>query len=58
MVADRLHMAVEADGGDSTWAMAGTDCGFDTSTGSNRVDKGIVWLKLKAMREGADPASQ
>jgi len=38
--------------------MAGTDCGFDTSAGSNRVDKDIVWMKLAAMREGADLASQ
>ena len=38
--------------------MAGTDCGFDTSAGSNRVDKDIVWLKLASMGEGADLASQ
>ena len=57
VVADRLRLAVRAAGGDPTRAMAGTDCGFDTSAGSNRVDKGIVWLKLRAMREGADIAS-
>ena len=58
VVADRLRLAAQATGGDPTRVMAGTDCGFDTSAGSNRVDKGIVWLKLKAMREGADLASQ
>ena len=58
VVADRLRLAVRAAGGDPTRVMAGTDCGFDTSAGSNRVDKGIVWLKLRAMREGADIASQ
>ena len=58
VVADRLHLATQATGGDPTRVMAGTDCGFDTSAGSNRVDKGIVWLKLQAMREGADLASQ
>jgi 5-methyltetrahydropteroyltriglutamate--homocysteine methyltransferase len=58
VVADRLRLAVQATGGDPTRVMAGTDCGFDTSAGSNRVDKGIVWLKLQAMREGADLASQ
>ena len=58
MVADRLRLAVEAVGGDPTRVMAGTDCGFDTSAGSNRVDEGIVWLKLKAMKEGADRASR
>ena len=44
--------------GDPTRVLAGTDCGFDTSAGSNRVDAGIVWLKLRAMREGADIASR
>ena len=58
VVVDRLRLAVQAAGGDPTRIMAGTDCGFDTSAGSNRVDKGIVWLKLAAMREGADIASR
>jgi len=58
VVADRLRLAIQATGGDPTRVMAGTDCGFDTSAGSDRVDKGIVWLKLQAMREGADLASQ
>ena len=57
LVADRLHQAVAAAGGDPTRVLAGTDCGFDTSAGSNRVDAGVVWLKLRAMREGADIAS-
>ena len=58
LVADRLHQAVAAAGGDPTRVLAGTDCGFDTSAGSNRVEPGIVWLKLQAMREGADIASR
>ena len=58
LVADRLHQAVTATGGDPTRVLAGTDCGFDTSAGSNRVEAGIVWLKLRAMREGADIASR
>ncbi len=58
VVADRLRLAVDAVGGDPSRVMAGTDCGFDTSAGSNRVDKDIVWLKLAAMRQGADLASQ
>ena len=58
LVADRLHQAVAAAGGDPTRVLAGTDCGFDTSAGSNRVEAGIVWLKLQAMREGADIASR
>ena len=58
LVADRLHQAVAAAGGDPTRVLAGTDCGFDTAAGSNRVETGIVWMKLRAMREGADIASQ
>ena len=58
LVADRLHQAVAAAGGDPTRVLAGTDCGFDTSAGSNRVEAGIVWFKLQAMREGADIASR
>ena len=58
LVADRLHQAVSAAGGDPARVLAGTDCGFDTSAGSNRVDAGVVWLKLRAMREGADIASK
>ena len=58
LVADRLHQAVAVAGGDPTRVLAGTDCGFDTSAGSNQVEAGIVWLKLRAMREGADIASR
>ena len=58
LVADRLHQAVAAAGGDPARVLAGTDCGFDTSAGSNRVEAGIVWLKLRAIREGADIASR
>ena len=58
VVADRLRLAVQGAAGDPTRVLAGTDCGFDTSAGSNRVDKGVVWLKLRAMREGADIASR
>ena len=58
LIADRIIQAVAAAGGDPTRVLAGTDCGFDTSAGSNRVDPGVVWLKLQAMREGADIASR
>ena len=58
LVADRVHQAVAAAGGDPTRVMIGTDCGFDTSAGSNRVDAGIVWLKLQAMCDGAKIASR
>ena len=58
LVADRLVQAVDAVGGDPTRLLAGTDCGFDTSAGSNRVVPEVVWLKLRAMREGAEIASR
>ena len=58
VVADRIRLAVQAAGGDASRVMVGTDCGFDTSAGSNRVDRGVVWLKLRTMREGADIASR
>jgi 5-methyltetrahydropteroyltriglutamate--homocysteine methyltransferase len=57
VVADRIQLAVEAVG-DPARVLAGTDCGFDTSAGSNRVVKAIVWEKLKALRQGAELASQ
>ena len=58
LVADRLIQASAAVGGDPTRLLAGTDCGFDTSAGSNRVLPEVVWLKLRAMCEGAEIASR
>jgi len=37
--------------------IAGTDCGFSTFAGFGTVDPDIVWLKLAALREGADLVS-
>ncbi|MCY4367613.1 MAG: cobalamin-independent methionine synthase II family protein [Chloroflexi bacterium] len=58
LVADRLIQAAAAVDGDPTRLLAGTDCGFDTSAGSNRVVPDVVWLKLRAMREGAEIATR
>jgi len=57
VVADRLER-VAAIVGDPTRVLAGTDCGFDTSAGRGRVAPDVVWAKIKAMREGADIASE
>ena len=57
VVADRIALAVKAVR-DPTRVIAGTDCGFDTAAGSTRVVKGIAWEKLKALRQGADIASE
>jgi len=51
-VADRLVLAANAVG-DPTRIMAGTDCGFETSTGNGMVAPSLVWRKLSALSEGA-----
>jgi 5-methyltetrahydropteroyltriglutamate--homocysteine methyltransferase len=38
--------------------IASTDCGFGTFTKREWVVEPVVWLKLKAIREGADIASR
>lgn len=58
VVADRIQQAVDAAGGDPTRVVACTDCGFGTAAGMERVLPGIVWEKLKTMREGAELASR
>jgi 5-methyltetrahydropteroyltriglutamate--homocysteine methyltransferase len=37
--------------------IAGTDCGFGTFVGWSGCDPQVVWLKLKALAEGAQIAS-
>ena len=57
VVADRISLAVNAVG-DPCRVLAGTDCGFATSAGSDRVHPDVVWEKLKSLRDGAALASQ
>lgn len=52
LVAQRLSQFVDIVGPDRV--IAGTDCGFSTFAGFGTVDTEIVWLKLKALREGTD----
>jgi 5-methyltetrahydropteroyltriglutamate--homocysteine methyltransferase len=56
VVADRLQVVARSLG-DPTRVIAGTDCGFDTSAGIGDVAPSIVWEKLRALRRGADLAS-
>ena len=56
VVADRLARVAHAVG-DPRRIMAGTDCGFDTSAGIGDVAPSLVWEKLRALRAGADLAS-
>jgi 5-methyltetrahydropteroyltriglutamate--homocysteine methyltransferase len=57
VVARRIEDAVKAVG-DRERVIAGTDCGFGTFTNREWVIEPAVWLKLRALRDGADLASQ
>ena len=56
VVADRIELVAKAVG-DPRRVLAGTDCGFDTSTGVGMVAEEVVWEKLRALRAGAELAS-
>jgi 5-methyltetrahydropteroyltriglutamate--homocysteine methyltransferase len=56
VVADRLERIAKAVG-DPRRIIAGTDCGFDTSAGLGDVAPSLVWEKLRALRAGADIAT-
>jgi len=43
--------------GDRERIIASSDCGFGTFTNREYVIEPVVWLKLKALRQGADIAS-
>jgi 5-methyltetrahydropteroyltriglutamate--homocysteine methyltransferase len=55
LIAERLMHFVDIVGADRV--IAGTDCGFSTFAGFGAVDPAIVWLKLLALRDGADLVS-
>jgi 5-methyltetrahydropteroyltriglutamate--homocysteine methyltransferase len=56
VVARRLEEAV-AVVGDRERIIASADCGFGTFTNREYVIEPVVWLKLKALRQGADIAT-
>jgi 5-methyltetrahydropteroyltriglutamate--homocysteine methyltransferase len=56
VVAERIERAAEAVGAPCR-VLAGTDCGFDTSTGFGPVAEELVWEKLRALSAGAAIAS-
>ena len=37
--------------------IASTDCGFGTFAGYGKIDPAVTWMKLRALREGADIAA-
>jgi 5-methyltetrahydropteroyltriglutamate--homocysteine methyltransferase len=57
VVANRICEAV-ATVGDRERVIAGTDCGFATSAGTEAVSPDVVWAKLAAIRAGADVATK
>jgi 5-methyltetrahydropteroyltriglutamate--homocysteine methyltransferase len=57
VVADRLERAARVIG-DAHRILAGTDCGFETSSGLAPVAEEIVWAKLRALRDGAALATR
>ena len=57
VVARRIEEAVSVIG-ERERVIASTDCGFGTFTNREWVVEPAVWLKLKALRDGADIASQ
>lgn len=56
-VADRLELAARALG-DPSRILAGTDCGFETSSGVSFVAEDVAWAKLGSLCEGAATASR
>jgi 5-methyltetrahydropteroyltriglutamate--homocysteine methyltransferase len=56
LVAQRLTRLAEVVGREHV--QAGTDCGFDTFIRFSQVDPDVVWLKLKALSDGAEMASK
>jgi len=56
VVAGRIAAAVAAVG-DRERVIASADCGFGTFANREWVIEPVVWLKLKALRDGADLAS-
>jgi len=56
LVAERIVRFAEIVGRDNL--IAGVDCGFATSAGSERVYPPVVWAKLKALSDGARLASE
>ncbi len=57
VVAERIERVVRTVG-DPHRVLAGTDCGFDTAAGLGEVAEEVVWEKFRALRAGADLASQ
>jgi 5-methyltetrahydropteroyltriglutamate--homocysteine methyltransferase len=56
LVSDRIQNYASVVGRENV--LVGGDCGFGTFAGRVQVDRNIVWMKFKAMTEGAAMASE
>jgi len=55
LIAQRIERFASFVGHDRV--IASTDCGFGTFAGYGKIDPGVTWKKLAALREGADIAA-
>lgn len=56
LIAQRIERFAAIVGPDRV--VASTDCGFGTFAGYGKIDPAVTWMKLRALREGADIAAQ
>ena len=56
LIAQRIERFTAIVGADRV--VASTDCGFGTFAGYGKIDPAVTWMKLRALREGADIAAQ
>ncbi len=56
VVAERIVCYAELVGRENV--IAGTDCGFGTSAGLDKVHPTVMWAKFRTMAEGAEIASK
>lgn len=54
LIAQRIERFAAIVGKDRV--IASTDCGFGTFAGYGKIDPGVTWKKLRALRDGADMA--
>ncbi len=55
LIAQRIERFAAIVGPDRV--IASTDCGFGTFAGYGKIDPAVTWMKLRALREGADRAA-
>jgi 5-methyltetrahydropteroyltriglutamate--homocysteine methyltransferase len=56
LIAQRIKRYADLVGRENV--MAATDCGFSIHVGQAAIDPGVVWMKLKALAQGAEIATR